>query len=127
MAQSKPQSTFDEIVASIGSLDDIEVYGNRVLVGIYIPPEKTAGGIILTDKQRDENQYQGKVAVVLKKGPLAFENDRNVDFKGQDVKVGDWAVYRISDGFPLDVRGVHCRLLEDTDIRMRVTDPLMIY
>lgn len=127
MSKNKPQSTHDEILAGIGSLEDIEVFGNRVLVGIYMRPEKTAGGILLTDKALDEDKWQGKVAVVLKKGPLAFVSDGSVDFKGQDVKAGEWVVYRISDGFPIDVNGIHCRLLEDTEIRMLVTAPEIIY
>jgi len=127
MAESKPQSTEAEIRAGIGNLDDFTVFHNHILVGIYIKPEKTAAGLYLTQKTRDEDQYQGKVGVVLKKGPLAFKDSDNVDFAGQDVRDGDWVLYRISDGFPLDIRGMHCRLMEDIDIRGVVPDPTMIY
>lgn len=127
MPSNKPQSTYNEILAGIGSLDDIDVYHNLILVGIYMRPDRTAGGVLLTDKTLDEDKWQGKAAVVLKKGPLAFKSEGNVNFAGQNAEVGDWLVYRISDGFPIDVNGIHCRLLEDTEVRMRVKDPLSIY
>lgn len=124
----KPQSTKDEILAGLGeALTNAEVFHNQILIGIYMKPGKTAGGILLTQKTIDEDKWQGKVGVVLKKGPMTFVNDGTVDFHGQDVEVGDWVVYRVSDGMSLDLNGVHCRLIEDTHIKMRVSDPTAIY
>lgn len=123
----KPQSTKEEILASVGDLSALDIMHNQILVGIYMRPEKTAGGIILTDKTRDEDRWQGKVGLVLKKGPLAFENDAHNDFGGQNINEGDWIVYRVSDGFSIDVNRVHCRLLEDSHIKAVVTDPAVIY
>lgn len=131
MATSKPQSTYEEVLAGMPMLDDIAVYGNEVLVATYMRPGVTAGGIILTDKSRDEDQWQGKVGIVLKKGPLAFkDNDRlGVSFEGQDVQPGDKIVYRVSDGFPMEINEIFCRMLQDTEIRLAIgsIDPRIIY
>jgi len=129
MAKSKPQATAEEIRASAGDLSRFEVMHNQILVGIYLRPDdhKTAGGILLPQKTLDEDRWQGKVGLVLKKGPLAFVDDGSTNFEGQSVSDGDWVIYRVSDGFPIDVNGTHCRLLEDVHIKGRVPDPSMIY
>jgi len=127
MSKNKPQATADEIRASIEDVSKIEVMHNQILVGIYIRPEKTSGGIFLTEKTLDEDKWQGKVGLVLKAGPMAFQNEGNTDFHGQSVNEGDWVIYRVSDGFSIDVNGVHCRLIEDVHIKGRVADPSVIY
>lgn len=124
---AKPQSTKDECLAAIGSLDNFQLFHNHILVVTWIKSNITASGIILTDKTRDEDIYQSKIGLVVKKGPNAFVSDASHDFGEQDVSVGDWAVYRVSDGFAIDVNGSHCRLIEDQDVKMTVTDPLLIY
>jgi hypothetical protein len=48
----------------LGSLDDIQVFNNEVLVAIYVRPEKTNSGIILPGQTRDEDRHQGKVGLV---------------------------------------------------------------
>ena len=65
----------NEIRKRIGDISQIEVLHNQILVGVYIRPEKTKGGILLTSQTRDEDRYQGKAGLVLKKGPLAFVDD----------------------------------------------------
>ncbi|MBB3411216.1 co-chaperonin GroES (HSP10) [Rhizobium sp. BK316] len=127
MLGRKSQSTKEEILASVGDLSQIEVMHNQILVGIWMRPEKTAGGIFLTDNTINEDKWQGKVGLVLKKGPLAFEDDPNNDFRGQTVNEGDWVIYRTSDGFSIDVNATHCRLLEDVHIKGRVSEPSVIY
>lgn len=126
MAKSKPQATVEEIRAAIGDLERIEVMHNQILVGIYMRGDKI-GQIYIPEKTQDEDRWQGKVGLVLKKGPLAFVDDSSSDFRGQNVDEGDWVIYRVSDGFPIDVNGTHCRLLEDVHIKGRVTDPSVIY
>jgi len=126
MAQNLPQSTKEEITATVGDVSSFIVMNNQLLVGIYMRSEKV-GNIFLPDATRDEDRWQGKVGVVLKKGPTAFVSDGNVDFHGQDVNVGDWVLYRTSDGFPVDVNKAHCRLLEDIHIKAVISDPSMIY
>lgn len=128
MAVDKPQTTPEEIRASMGdAIDKIEVFHNQILVGIYFRPERTKGGIYIPDQVKAEDQWQGKVGLVLKVGSMAFQNDARNDFKGQTVKEDDWIVYRVSDGFPIDVNQVHCRLIEDIHVKMRVSTPDIIW
>ncbi|SCB30346.1 hypothetical protein [Rhizobium lusitanum] len=126
MAANKPQSTKEEILSSIGDIDGLEIMHNQILVGIYMRGAKI-GNIFIPEKTQDEDKWQGKVGLVLKKGPLAFRNDNSNDFGGQSVEVGDWVMYRVSDGYSIDISETHCRLLEDVHIKGRISDPSMIY
>lgn len=123
----KSQDSLEAIKAGVGDLSGVGIFNNQVLVGIWIRPEQTKAGLYLPEQNRMEDTYQGKVGYVLKKGPTAFVSDGRVDFAGQDVSEGDCVLYRTSDGFPLDINKVHCRLLEDVHIKAVVPDPTMIW
>jgi hypothetical protein len=121
---------------NIGDLKDIEIFGNYVLLGVYERPEKlkpikrddgTTASLFIPDKTRQEDQYQGKAALVLKKGPSAFISDANYDFKGQTVDVGDWVAIFVSDGRKVVVNGQLCRLVEDHHIRMKISAPDTVF
>ena len=116
-----------EIRNRIGDISRIEVLHNQILVGVYVRPEKTKGGILLTSQTRDEDRYQGKAGLVLKKGPLAFVDDDNNKFLGQNVDVGDWVFYRVSDGFPLVLNGTLCRLLEEVHVKGKIPSPDVVF
>ena len=112
-----------KILEEIESLDGIEIYNNQVLVAVYIRPTKTKTGIILTDKYVGEDLYQSKVGLVLMKGPSAFVEEEERWFKGVDVQEGDWVVFRPSDGWQINVNGVDCRVMDDINIRGKVSQP----
>lgn len=114
-----------DIVEKVGDISGFDLFGPKVLVAIYVRPEKTKGGIYLTDKVRDEDLYQGKVGYVLKIGPGAFSDS---DWFGDvRVDVGDWVGFRASDGAALVVNGVNCRLLEDVRIYGKASNPDLIF
>lgn len=113
----------DEVLKHVGDLDDVDIMFNMVLVACYVRPEKTAGGIWLTQTSQEEDVYQGKVGLVLKLGPNAFESDDEFDFKGQTAQVGEWVVYKVGDAWQLQVGQWPCRLVRDSSIRMKVKDP----
>jgi len=115
-----------ELMSSVGDISGIKIFNNWILVAVYKRPEKTLGGIILTDNTRKEDEYQGKVGLVLKKGPLAFVDDDKVSFNGQDVELGEWIAFRVSDGWSLEVNGVICRMLQDVQIRLGLPSPDVI-
>lgn len=116
-----------DLLKEIGDISNVEVFNNQVLVAIYIRPEQTLGGIILTNNIREEDKWQGKIGLVLKKGPSAFVDDSKNWFNGVDVEVNDWVVFRPSDGWGLTVNGNMCRLLDDTVIRGRVNHPDTVF
>lgn len=115
-----------------GDLSKIEVMHNDVLIGVYTrPKEKIIEGtdkvIHLADQTIKEDEYQGKAGLVLKKGPLAFVSDDNFDFKGQDVKPGDWVAIWVSDGRKIMINGQLCRMVEDRHIRLKIPAPDSVF
>ena len=56
----------EAILARVGSLEGIEMFGSDILIAIYKRPTKTKSGIILTDKHLEEDLHQGKVGLILK-------------------------------------------------------------
>lgn len=118
----KPEDTIHK---AVGDISGIELFGVNVLVGTYIRPQKTKGGLYLTDKVRDEDLYQGKVGLVLKVADGAFLDGDNADtkFHGKRCKAGDWIFYSVQDGWSLSINGHHCRMLEDVHVRGTVAHP----
>lgn len=109
---------------------DIPIYGASVLVAIYRRPEKTKGGIILSSENLDEDLYQGKVGLVLKTGPYPLDEEDNKFFDGKLPSIGDWVVFKVSEGMSfglLDKKG-DCRFLKDRrSILMTIPDPDLIW
>lgn len=111
-------------------IKDIPIYGASILVAIYRRPEKTAGGIIRPGSSLDEDIYQGKVGLVLKTGPFPEDEEDKKFFNGRVPQVGDWVVFRASEGISfgfLDRKG-DCRFLKDRrSIWMTIPDPEMVW
>lgn len=107
----------------LGDISDIEIFHTQVLVAVYLRPEKTKSGIYMAPQTRDEDKYQGKVGLIIKKGADAFIDPEGKWFKGVKLDVGDWVVFRPSDGWQINVHGRLCRILADTDIRGRLPAP----
>lgn len=112
-----------KILEEIGDITNVDVFNTQVLVAVYIRPQKTKSGLYLTDKTTDEDRYQSKVGLVLKKGPSAFVDDRDQWFKNVSVDVGDWIIHRASDGWSVTINNVLCRMLEDTSVKGKVDHP----
>lgn len=127
MAMHHLSDPAQDIWNKVGDLSGFELFGNQVLVGVYERPEKTKSGLYLADKTRDEDKYQGKAALVLKKGPTAFVDDHNYQFHGQDVEIGDWVALFVSDGRPVVVHGKLCRIVEDQFIRLKIPSPDAVF
>lgn len=117
----------ETIIEAVGKLDDITVMQNMVLVATYIRPEKTTGGLFLPDSALEEDVYQGKVGLVLKMGPTAFDDGDENRFGDLRAKVHDWCVYRVGDSWDLTLRKVPCRLIRDSNIRLIINDPEEIF
>jgi len=117
----------EALLKEVGDLSGVEIFNMQVLVAVYIRPEKTKSGIILSDKTRDEDRFQSKVGLIVKKGPSAFVDDDGKWFSGLDIKEGDWIVFRPSDGWNVTVNGTLCRMLDDMSIRGRISHPDQVW
>jgi len=115
------------ILDAVGDLSGYHPGPSKVVVGIYERPEKTAGGIIITEGKKKEDIYQGVVGLVLAVGPGAFEDDDMNKFHGFKVSVGDWIEYKTSDTEKVSINGKMCRRLSDTLVKARIEHPDMIF
>lgn len=112
-----------KLLDDIGDISAFEIFNNQILIAIYVRPQKTKSGILLPDQMRDEDKIQGKVGLVVKKGPAAFVDETSEWFKDITVDVGDWVVIRPSDGWAITVNNVLCRIVDDTAVRGKVDAP----
>jgi len=115
-----------KLLDQLGDISDIELFHNQVLLAVYLRPEKTKSGLILTADHLDEDRYQSKVGLLVKQGPLAFEQDGNW-FTGMIFHDHDWLIFRPSDGWSITVNGVLCRIFDDISIKGRAPHPDSVY
>lgn len=121
-----------DLVERLGDISEFEVLHNNVIVAVYMRPEKTKSGIILPDQHRAEDLYQSKCGLVVAIGPNAFM-DPSGSWKWGEINIGDWVVFRPSDGWNIGLMGkgktesVKCRRLADTSIEAVVQNPDMVF
>ncbi len=120
----------DKVAAYLDSIEDAKPYlpkpvGYQILLGLYMPPEKTKGGIFLTDKVRDESKWQGKVALVLAVGEQAYASDNVRTYNKAWCQVGDWVQFAAYDqqGTKFKINQHWFALVTDDTIRATVPDP----
>ncbi len=111
------------IYDAVGDISGYDIFHNQVLVAIYVRPNITAGGVWRPDDNVKEDEYQGKVGLVIKLGPAAFKDTDDETFNGQSLNIGDWVVFRTGDGWQLNINDTACRILTDRTIRMRIKNP----
>lgn len=113
----------EKLIEEIGDLSTIKLFNNQILVGVYIRPEKMKSGLLLPNQTTEEDRFQSKVGLLLKMGPSAFEPNDEGWFKGETFNLHDWLVFRPADGWSITVHGVLCRILIDTQVKMRPQIP----
>ena len=116
-----------ELLKSLGDLSTVELFNNTILLAVYIRPNRTKSGLYLSDQTTDEDRYQSKVGLLVAAGPMAFNDPDGNWFSGAAIKMHDWLVYRPSDGWNVTVNGVLCRMMVDTQVRMRISQPDAAY
>ena len=126
MPMSHEKDPKEALLEQIGDISEIELFHNQVLLAVYLRPEKTKSGLILTADHLDEDRYQSKVGLLIKRGPLAFEQDGNW-FTGMTFQDHDWLIFRPSDGWSITVNGVLCRIFDDISIKGRAPHPDSVY
>lgn len=116
------------ILAAVGDISDAKVCSDLVLLGTYIRNEKTSGGIIRPIDTVKEDEYQGKVGLVLKRGPAAYAEYADGGNDGaQNAELHTWVVYQIKDAWPVQIHGTPCRFVPYDKIRMVINDPAMVF
>jgi hypothetical protein len=118
------------IITAVGDLSGVKVAADLVLLGTYIRNEKTAGGIIRPTEVLKEDEYQGKVGLVLKAGPIAYANwetETEDTETGEMAKLHSWVVYQIKDAWPMQINGTACRVIAYDKIRMQIPNPSMVF
>lgn len=122
-----PTDPKEEIRAAVADqLAEIEVMGARIMVAVYQRPEKTKGGVFLTQDSRNEDRYQGKVGLILAMGPLAFSEDATHQWGDTKPQIGDWVAFRVGDTHPFLLGDRTCRLVEDVYVQMILDRPDVI-
>lgn len=125
ISQSRDQK--QAIINAVGDLASIDVFSDLVLLGTYIRPEKTSGGIIRPKEVVQEDEHQGKVGLVLKAGPIAYgdwEDDKSL---GQNAKLHTWVVYQAANTWKFQLNGVACSIVPYERLRLRVDDPTKVF
>ena len=106
------------------------IFGPRVLIALAPSPGRSKGGIIFTDKLKDEGRFQGKAGLVLKLGHDAFKYHPRYpqyDWEGPKADVGDWVHFFNSDSREIGVGGIACRYIWDSDILGLLNEPEAVY
>lgn len=109
--------------ASAPYAKQIQVLGAEILCAVYLRPKKTRSGIVLPDDYRKEDDFQGKVGLVIKMGPLAFHDDKDHSFGDVTPKVGDWVLFRVGDTFELIIGERKYRIVQDVNVRAILDKP----
>lgn len=143
-----PEGLKAKLLADLGPhLETITLQRNRCLVATYVRPNVTAGGIIIPERNQDEDRWQSTVGLLLLRGPVAFDfeevQDRaaELDRDGRTQfearyraerefaipQLGDWVMYRASETYEVGINGVSCRYINDDCIVASITNPAIIW
>jgi len=124
MRMQHDQDPAELLLEKLGDIGKIHVFNTYVLYAIYERPKVTKGGIHLTDNTTGEDEYQGKVGLIIKVGPMV--NDEH-ESRGAKLEPGQWIAVRASDGWALKVNGVLCRMVNEKSIHMAIPAPDTIW
>lgn len=124
---AKARESFAHLLAKIPADAVLPIpTGYRVLVLQYIRPETSRGGIIYADQTKAEDQWQGRVGLVLAVGPDAWRDpDRYPG--GPWAKVGDVVLWPKLDNASTRMTflgGCILALLNDDSVCARDVDPM---
>jgi co-chaperonin GroES (HSP10) len=132
------QSGFDpaaerkKIMAKFPDLKGLQIFGQRVLVATFIR-DRLSDNLAVAESTKKEDEWQGKIGLVLAMGHLAFKSDESNDFGPDKVDVGDWVAFSYSDGHNVDYQPpgtfekVPCKIINDVLIAGKVARPDMFY
>lgn len=114
------------IYEKLSGWDSFIPNGSDYLVAIYQRPPQlvTDSGIIIhvsdNSSKVTEDEFQGIVGLVIRKGPNAGDYDKRFKNPPQE---GDWVVFRPADTWPFKIGKCAVRLVGADMIRGQVSDP----
>ena len=95
--------------------------GYRILLRPRGVIEKTKGGIILTDTNKDDQTYLNSVGQIIAMGAECY-----TDRKKPWCKVGDWVIFGRYAGARVSVQTVKMVLLNDDEIIATLESPEVV-
>lgn len=102
------------------------VYGHDILVAVYNrADQKSKGGILIPGTNR-EDEFQGKVGMVVAVGPMCCEENSpgyQAWFGDEAPKRGDWVILNTRDGFSVLMGDMLFRLVEWKYLRLGADTP----
>jgi co-chaperonin GroES (HSP10) len=101
--------------------------GHKLLVMVPTAEEKTRGGILLPDKERDLSQTASPVVYVVALGPDAYDDHRRFP-SGPRCAAGQWVIVQSFSGSRMKIKGddgieYEFRLINDDAVQATVEDP----
>ena len=122
----KPKDTIldvNEVKKNVDLLEKLPTpTGYRLLVLPYAGPQKTKGGIYLSDKTQETIQMTTVCAYVLKVGDLAYK-DKEKFPNGAWCSKGDWVIFGRYAGSRFKIEGGEVRILNDDEIIGKINNP----
>ena len=94
--------------------------GYRILIRPKGSVEKTKGGILLPDSNKDMQSLLNSVGKVIAIGPECYQN------REPWCKVGDWVVYGRYAGAKISVQKVKMVLINDDEVIATLENPEVI-
>ena len=109
-----------KIWAVVGDVSPFDLIWNRTLLAVWkAPTEKDLGGgkmFLRTETHRDNDAWQGCVAMVLRLGPTAWVRDTDDDGKPvyfpQKPNVGDWVFFTRGYGTRIKINDFECIIVD---------------
>ena len=83
----------------------------------------TSGGVMLAHQVVKDDEFQSKTGLVVKLGRRAFVDDEHVQWHGYRCDVGDWVIFKASEGMKMAIGGsggAHASLLSDVFLKIKV-------
>jgi hypothetical protein len=110
-------------------LDGLEIGGEDLLVGIFIPDKdaRTRGNLLLPESYRNEYRWQGTAGLVLKLGPLAYKSEKTADWFAKPPAVGDWVMFDVKTGHQLLLGDQPCRLVPAMYVLGKLSNPMLVF
>ena len=107
-----------KLLDRLGDISSVDVMWDRVLVVIWQAPavKYFSRGATLhrTDASKDEDIFQGTIALIVAMGPSAYKDDTG-NFVLQHPDVGNFVIFRRGYGTRVKIRGVHGVLFEEPE------------